>query len=117
MQKDYGAGGDPDKWTLSFWIKRTKLTYDTAHILGAGDSINYTASMQFDDDDRFRFWQYSGSYQMRLITTPVFRDPGAWYHIVIAYDSAQVMLELVSVDISHIVIHHIWMLTWQKFIM
>ena len=89
MQRDYGAGGDPDKWTLSFWIKRTKLTYDTAHILNAGDSINYTTSVQFDDDDRFRFWQYSGSYQMRLITTPVFRDPGAWYHIVIVYDSAQ----------------------------
>ena len=89
MQRDYGTGGDPDKWTLSFWIKRTKLTYDTAHILNAGDSINYTTSVQFDDDDRFRFWQYSGSYQMRLITTPVFRDPSAWYHIVIAYDSAQ----------------------------
>jgi hypothetical protein len=89
MQRDYGSGGNTKLWTMSFWIKRTEFGYENAQIFGAGDSINYTTDGLFDDDDRFRLWNYADGYQMRLITTSVFQDPAAWYHVVVAYDSAQ----------------------------
>ena len=43
--------------------------------------------MFFTSSDTLEFRQYIGAYQTRLITTQVFRDPSAWYHIVCVYDS------------------------------
>jgi hypothetical protein len=39
--------------------------------------------------DSLEFYDYNGSYQFRLITSQVFRDPSAWYHIVVVADTTQ----------------------------
>jgi hypothetical protein len=45
----------------------------------------------FTTSDTFDFWDRnsSGTQVFRLTTTQVFRDPSAWYHIVIAVDTTQ----------------------------
>ena len=86
MQRTHGAGGNVDLFTVSFWFKRCKLGADQ-YMFGSGADANNTSDIMFKDDDTLIFWSYIGAYQTRLITTQKFRDPHAWYHLVIVYDS------------------------------
>jgi hypothetical protein len=81
--------GDLNTWTLSFWVKKSKL--DVNEILfgyldaGAtnGQFLRYLSGNTLD------FAQIqSGSYTARLITDQGFRDPSAWAHMVVVWDSS-----------------------------
>ena len=70
--------------TYSAWIKRGTLADQQAIY---GTSNNYETAL-FTSSDTLRFTgPYSSSQQGEYITSQVFRDPSAWYHIVIVYDT------------------------------
>jgi len=77
------------KWTWSAWIKRGTLSVTNVPF-GAGDgSSNNFGSVQFTTSDTIQFAQINGGvYNVQMVTSAVFRDPSAWYHLVIIYDSA-----------------------------
>jgi hypothetical protein len=83
------VAGNQKTWTYSAWVKRGLLgsIQDIWHANGSGTSENdYFA---FDSDTlQFRI-KNSNSVVCELITTQVFRDPSAWYHIVAVWDSTQ----------------------------
>ena len=86
MERTHGTGGNVDKWTVSFWMKRGNLGIEIG-IFGSGANNSNTTDIQFNTSDQLLFWQYIGAYQTRLITTQKFRDTSAWYHVVVIYDS------------------------------
>jgi hypothetical protein len=77
------------KWTWSGWVKRGTLSV-TNVIFGAGDGTsNNFGSLQFTTGNTIQFAQINGgAYNVQMVTSAVFRDPSAWYHLVIIYDSA-----------------------------
>ena len=80
---------DMEKFTISVWVKRSKLGSEQA-IIGQYSSSNFRAKIDFLSDDRLEYIQKNdGSTSVNVITTRKFRDPNAWYHIVMQYDSAQ----------------------------
>jgi hypothetical protein len=79
---------DNKKWTFSDWIKRSNLGANQ-FILQAGDTSNQEAQWYFTTSDTIRFYNYDGAYQYDYTTVQVFRDPSAWYHLVVSYDSTQ----------------------------
>lgn len=79
--------------TLSAWVKRGALGVD-ATILGTSDSTSagYNLSLlRFTSTDILRFvsTNNAGSSVLQFDTTAVFRDPSAWYHIVLYIDTTQ----------------------------
>ena len=82
--------GNLKTWTWSAWVKRTNLSDYQYSLFGASvTSANYD-EFRFNTSDQFRFFIVSSSsIVLDLITTQVFRDPSAWYHFVVAYDSTQ----------------------------
>jgi hypothetical protein len=81
------VAGTRTTWTWSGWIKRTKLGVE-----------NDIFGVRVDGDNQFRFYfnssdkidvynQITASIAARLITTQVFRDPSAWFHIVLTIDT------------------------------
>jgi len=76
-------------WTLSYWIKRANLggfmnTFDARL-----DGGNY-AKFQFNSGDYLQLLVETGEAgASNLATTRLFRDPSAWYHIVLAVDTTQ----------------------------
>jgi len=80
-------------FTVSFWVKRGLLGVNT----GAGQNIFFAFqdgsnadAIGFDASDRFQIPFFDGgAYNIFLATTQVFRDPSAWYHIVVAIDTTQ----------------------------
>ena len=74
-------------FTFSVWIKRGRLT-SHGNILSAGSDSNDFTFLSFVND-KIVFADWNGSYNWQLVSTAVFRDPGAWYNIVAKYDDTQ----------------------------
>ena len=74
-----------DKYTISVWVKRSKLGADQ-NIISLRASSYY--QIYFKSDDTLRWQEYLGGSSKELITNRKFRDVGAWYHIVCRYDSS-----------------------------
>jgi hypothetical protein len=75
------SAGDRQKWTWSGWVKLGSLVDETFVSLGTTLGVNLRYA--------------SGALQSNILTvgsttsTAVYRDPSAWYHIVIAVDTTQ----------------------------
>jgi len=87
LNRNPASNGTRTTWTYSTWVKRGQL--GAGSIIHAQDSGN-TVSTEFNfaSDDTIYFREYGGSgYTGYLQTTQVFRDPSAWYHLVLVWDS------------------------------
>jgi len=87
LDKTFGQAGNRRTFTVSFWIKTTtKETYNA--IFDAGADGSNSDDLYFHTG-RLNFSGYYGSTQFALRTTAKFRDPSAWSHHVIAFDTTQ----------------------------
>jgi hypothetical protein len=74
-------------WTWSGWVKRGSLGSNaTIFSAGTGSAID-TNWLAFLAGDFLAYSINDGTYFLQ--TTQVFRDPSAWYHIVLATDTTQ----------------------------
>jgi hypothetical protein len=89
LNRTPGSAGNRTTWTWSGWIKFSKIT-GYQYIFGAS-SDNYANSftlLQMDNSaSTLTFYDYTSAFNFSLAPTMVFRDPSAWYHIVLVYDS------------------------------
>lgn len=92
LNRTPSSAGNRRTWTWSGWVKRSELA-GNSFIFGAGSGIMvggaHTAFM-FTSDDKLQSYDYTGSgYAYNVVTEKLFRDPAAWYHIVLAIDTTQ----------------------------
>jgi len=84
------SGGNLRTWTWSGWVKRGNITAWHVPFSAGRSSPEDRTEISFESADNIRIFQKdSGSTAMSLVTTQVFRDPSAWYHIVLAMDTTQ----------------------------
>ena len=94
LQRGVSSASNRKTFTYSVWCKRTEnsQTYsgNSANCLFyQGDtSGNEFFYITFNGEDKLEIQQYDyPTNQGRKITTQVFRDPSAWYHIVLRVDT------------------------------
>jgi hypothetical protein len=75
------------KGTFSFWLKRGAL--GARNNLFSNDNGTQYGFLEFDANNLLNFSDPYSAGACNLITTQVFRDPSAWYHIIIAFDTTQ----------------------------
>jgi hypothetical protein len=73
------SAGNRKTWTWSGWVKRGNLG-SAQTILGAN-----TTFVEFTSADKIQF-DHNGT---TVATSAVFRDPSAWYHVLVAVDTTQ----------------------------
>ena len=78
-----GSAGSLKTWTISAWVKRGNLSDGV--VISAG---NY-AEVKFSSDTLYIGVGPTNSTQFAIQTSAVYRDPSAWYHIVVAADTTQ----------------------------
>ena len=88
LSKTPSSAGNLRTWTLSFWIKRSKLgslqcMYGAAN--GGSGATDY-GIIYFDENDALGFYYNSSTI---ALTNRKFRDTSAWYHIYIKADTTQ----------------------------
>ena len=83
-----GGSSSQSQYTYSFWVKRGNLGTNQA-IAGAKYTTGYYSNIYFTTADQLQFYSIWGTDVQQVTTNQVFRDPSAWYHIVIAVDITQ----------------------------
>ena len=86
LNRTPSAAGSQTTWTWSCWLKRSNLG-DDAFIGENGGYPNLAAFFQSDGKLRFTAADASSAVFLDLITTQVFKDVSAWYHIVCVLDT------------------------------
>jgi hypothetical protein len=92
LSRTPASAGNRQIWTYSTWVKRGSLgSQQDVFISGSNVSSNLSFQNSFNSSDNFLIYaSLSGvSNDIVLQTTQVFRDPSAWYHIIIAVDTTQ----------------------------
>jgi len=79
------SAGNRKTWTWSGWVKRSSL--GAIQGLFSVDTGAAESTLGFLANDTLRFYQIGQTNG--LVTTQVFRDVGAWYHIVLVSDTTQ----------------------------
>ena len=91
LNRTLGTPTNVDKATFSTWVKFSDVTSsnDTAIFAATADGNN-TTHLEKLGSQVFRLNMREGSNYIGVLTTNrVFRDPSAWYHIVVAFDTNQ----------------------------
>lgn len=86
LSRTPASASNRQTWTWSGWVKRGTLGTSQG-IFAASTSGSALAELYFNTSNALSFYDYTGAYNLQLVTTQVFRDPSAWYHIVVALDT------------------------------
>jgi len=81
------SSGNRQKWTYSAWIKRTGIGV-LGSLIGSSSTNddNGYGQIRFQADDTLQYTAWSADW---FTTNRKFRDPNAWYHIVVRVDTTQ----------------------------
>ncbi len=76
-------------WTWSAWVKRGSLGSPLQYLFFAGVDFNNGSGVGFEATDQLIVVNYvAGTFRTNKVTTQVFRDPSAWYHIVVSQNGS-----------------------------
>ena len=89
LNKTHSSSGGTTKATYSGWIKKCTLSNQKILFMEYESSGNYMM-ITFETANTIRIYgENGGSELFYLKTNAVYRDPSAWMHIVVAFDSTQ----------------------------
>lgn len=86
LNRTPGASGNRQIFTFSFWAKLGATALSGGDIVSSNNAAGGGDAIEFQSTTNIAL---AGSGTNFLITTQVFRDPSAWYHIVYAVDTTQ----------------------------
>ena len=92
MHKTPGSAGNTKLWTWSAWIKKSLPDGADLGIFGQYIDANNFFRIRYRSDQRLQVDNYtsgSATFSVILGSDNEHRDISAWYHLVVAYDSAQ----------------------------
>jgi hypothetical protein len=82
------SAGNRRTWTWSGWVKRGALGGNQQLFLAGTGGSNRTF-LGFESSNRLAFYSAETTGQAEYFSVAVFRDPSAWYHVVISLDTTQ----------------------------
>ncbi len=97
VTRSVSSTGNRKTWTVSFWMKFCGVTLNNSQRLWSNDSGNGSGDIlkiEFDSgsDSNRRLSVIDNNHAgsgIRFVGDRRFRDPSAWYHIVLAVDTTQ----------------------------
>jgi hypothetical protein len=87
LDRTPASTGNRKTWTWSGWIKRGALGTDQDIFDSSNGAGSVRSFLRFNASNALYF-QFDAS-TASITTTSVYRDPSAWYHIMLAVDSTQ----------------------------
>jgi len=92
LNRTPGSASNRKTWTWSGWVKRGIVGSGTQEVFigstSTGGNSIFTG-IRFIDDNFYIQDVTQGTYNIWWSTSAVYRDPAAWYHIVVKYDTTQ----------------------------
>ena len=90
LSRTPASAGNRRTWTLSWWAKRGLLGSTGFTVFSAGTSASDTGELVIKYDNNYpdALAIQTGSTNIRF-TNALYRDPSAWHHVVVAFDTTQ----------------------------
>ena len=89
LSRTPSSAGNRKTWTWSGWLKFGNIkTADYPKVIAWGTG-GTELSFYFNGNNLQVYEWSSGAYQFNLVTDAIYRDPSAWYHLVVAFDTTQ----------------------------
>jgi hypothetical protein len=90
LNRTPASAGSQTTWTWSGWVKRGAIGTSSRQVLfgsvtGTSDSTWLEFGFQSGSSDQF----FITTYNSQAYSTSVYRDPSAWYHVQVAFDTTQ----------------------------
>ena len=88
LYRDITSAGNRRTWTVSWWMKIGAMQAG-CRIWSQGNtpSQNPFTGIELSASGAMTIFHYNGSYPFILEPTILLRDPSAWYHLVLSFDS------------------------------
>ena len=83
------SAGNRKTFTFSFWCKRTNLGTNNRRLFGIETTGGIQFNIMFASSNAFYVQGSTSGAAFALITSSVYRDVSAWYHIVVSFDTSQ----------------------------
>ena len=88
LSRTPSSAGNRNTWTLSWWMKRSKLSNNFQTIFGVCDaSATYYTQLRFGSTDKLSYQEKGSANGVVFETDMVFRDTSAWYHCVFVFNN------------------------------
>ena len=88
LNRTAGTPTNANIWTWSAWVKRGTLTTRNTIFSGGSTNVNYISFGDSASTDNFGLtYANTPSQLVNVQSTAVYRDPAAWYHFMVVYDS------------------------------
>ena len=88
LQRTTGSNSQRDRFTFAAWVKKCQNLGTDQTLFSANDG-GHQPHIKFDGTSEQLNVRISDSDNYNVKTTRSFRDPSAWYHIVVAVDTTQ----------------------------
>jgi hypothetical protein len=88
LSRTPSSSGDTQKFTYSAWVKLGQLSMSGGNYLFSAVTSATTDAIRFTSGNTLQFF-LGGAGTAQLVSTAVYRDPSAWYHVVVAVDTTQ----------------------------
>ena len=90
LNRTPASAGNRKTWTWSGWIKFSSISVSSNGIFEAATNSSNRSVLVITGNSQLQWFDSSGgSTVTQLVTSQVFRDFSAWYHIVLAVDTTQ----------------------------
>ena len=88
LSRTLGTPTDNNVWTFSFWIKRGLLS-SSVQLFDSDTGSGDEGYLMINASNAMNWYMYQGSPALDVALYPsrVFRDPSAWMHVVMIYNS------------------------------
>jgi hypothetical protein len=81
------VAGNRRTWTWAGWVKRSKLGAEQ-NIFGCmANDVSFYTNLTFEVNDKIYIYDSLTANGRALVTTQLFRDPSAWFHILLHYNT------------------------------
>ncbi len=87
LSRTFGTPTDSNKWTLSLWVKSCGTGVRFLDVGGSAGSEDLIGIGTTGYEQIYFNKRTSSSYDYRVQTTQLLRDPSAWYHCMTVFDS------------------------------
>jgi len=84
-----GSANGTKIFTISVWFKVATTTTTQSCIWSSGTASTDSIDLHIDATNQLTFESWDGSSNPKLQLSRKLRDPGAWYHVVMAVDSTE----------------------------
>ena len=91
LNRTPGSVGNRKTWTWSGWVKLSGSFGSAVTLFSCGNTgTNLSTGIQYSGGTNgLQIYDYTTGYNFVVDTVAFYRDPSAWYHVVVAMDTTQ----------------------------